>query len=178
MIKIRRRRMNESRWRDVRAAAYRHTMTEYEGVRAAAGLMTLSTEKPLWVGPPDERRKVVDEGFLWLQLAPENGAWWLTAMYDEKAQLVEFYFDVTAGNHLRADGDSWFDDLFVDVVLTPGKPPRIVDADELAEAVSCGLLSEQTARNALSQAQRICVEYADTAALESFCEALLTALLS
>ncbi len=175
-MRIIRRKMGESRWKDVRAAAYRHTMTVFDGVPAAVGLVKLSADRPVCVGPEGHRRRVVDEGYLWLQLAPENGFWWLTAMYDEQARFVEFYFDVTAGNHIEEDGESWFDDLFVDVVFTPGEPPRIVDADELALAQREGLISCVQAQAALAQAEAICREFADPTNLEKTCEALLQAL--
>ena len=165
--------MGESRWKNARAAAYRHTMTVFDGVPAAAGLVTLSASEPLWVGPEGYRRRVVDEGFLWLQLAPRGGAWWLTAMYDENARFVEFYFDITAGNHISPDGESWFDDLFVDVVFTPGEAPRIVDEDELEEAARIGVISREQARAALRQARMICERFSDTAGLERFCGDLL-----
>ena len=71
------------------------------------------------------------------------------------------------------DGESWFDDLFVDVVFTPGEAPRIVDEDELEEAARTGVISRGQAREALRQARMICVRFADTAGLERFCGDLL-----
>ena len=176
-MQILRRKMGESRWKTIRAVRYRHKMTVFDGVPAAAGLVTLSADAPFFVERGGKKQKIIDEGYLWLQLAPEDGFWWLTAMYDEKGKLVQFYFDVTSGNRIRPDGESEYDDLFVDVVVTPGKPPRIVDEDELSQAAACGVITQAQAERAMETAREICEKYADTEALEAFCAARLKELM-
>lgn len=170
------RKMGQSRWAGVGAAQYLHEMVQYEGSPAAAGLLVLTADTPVYAGHGAGRIKIVDEGFLWLQLAPENGYFWLTAMYDEKARLVQFYFDLTLGNHIRADGESWFADAFADVVITPGQAPRLLDVDELAQAQREGLLCAQQAQAVLCHARRIACRYADCSALAAYCRKLLARL--
>lgn len=170
------RKMAQSRWKSAGVAAYAHEMVEYADAPAAAGLVVLSASSPVYAGRGEDRIKIVDEGFLWLQLAPEDGFFWLTAMYDEKARLVQFYFDITLGNHIRADGESWFTDAFVDVVITPGSPPRLLDADELAQARQEGILTAAQAAAALEHAHAVMHDYADCSALAAYCEKLLARL--
>lgn len=172
------RKMGESRWKNVKAAQYCHQIVEYDGAPAAAGLVRLSTDTPVYAGRGENRIKIVDEGFLWLQLAPEDGFFWLTAMYDEKAQLVQFYFDLTLGNHIRADGESWFCDAFADVVITPGLAPRLLDADELAQAQCEGLLTAAQADEIERFARKIMRDYAECSALALYCKNLLARLLA
>jgi predicted RNA-binding protein associated with RNAse of E/G family len=53
-------------------------------------------------------------------------------------------------------GDEWrTTDLFLDVLLEPGREPRVLDADELEEAVARGWLDEADARTAEEEAARL-----------------------
>ena len=169
--------MNESRWKGASSAAYAETGTEFEGEKCTAGLVLLSTDSPVYAGHGADRIKIVDEGFLWLQLAPEGGFWWLTAMYNEKAELIQFYFDVTFGNMLKKDGESCFTDAFADVVITPGLAPRVLDRDELEAAVKEGLLSEAEAEDVLAKAEYLASRFADCRALSEKCDELLKLLM-
>ncbi len=170
------RKMGQSRWENAKAVQYCHEIVEYAHAPAAAGLVVLSARSPVFAGLGENRIKIVDEGFLWLQLAPENGFFWLTAMYDENAKLVQFYFDITLGNHIRTDGGSWFADAFADVVITPGCPPRLLDAEELDQARREGLLSTAQAKAALQHAHEVMRGYADSSALAAYCGKLLVRL--
>lgn len=170
------RKMNESRWAGVKARAFAQDMVCRGGIEYAAGLMRLSAKDPVYAGRGENRLKIVDEGYLWLQLAPRDGWWWLTAMYDEKARLVQFYFDITLGNLLAPDGESRFADAFADVVISPGQEPRIVDEDELWQAVQEGLLSREQAELVMDRARLIALKYRDCEELVSFCRRLLDGL--
>ncbi len=85
---------------------------------------------------------ILDAGYYWLQIAPENAYWWLTVMYDGQLHLVEYYFDLTAGNELCGSGESGFADMFLDVVLVPGGQVYLLDEDELEEAYREGTVDE------------------------------------
>jgi Protein of unknown function (DUF402). len=41
---------------------------------------------------------IVADGVYWLQLAPKNENWWLTALYDPDGIFKQFYFDITGGS--------------------------------------------------------------------------------
>lgn len=165
--------MSQSRWDGVTCARFSRMSTTFEGVPAEAALMLLSAQKPVYAGRGEQKLKIVDNGFLWLQIAPENGFWWLTAMYDENAGLIQFYFDITSGNHIDPDGECWFYDAFVDVIITPGSPARIVDEDELACALESGGISENIAAQAISNARNTALLYENCAQLEQYCDHLL-----
>lgn len=62
---------------------------------------------------------IVDRGYSWLQLAPRDKKYWLTVMLDASGNIVSYYFDITCDNVLNVDGDSYFYDLYLDVVLFP-----------------------------------------------------------
>lgn len=170
------RKMSESRWDGVRPSAYRRMSVMFEGSPAEASLMTLSADAPVYAGRGAHRLRIIDDGYLWLQLAPKDGFWWLTAMYDDRARLVQFYFDITTGNRTGC-GECSFEDIYVDVVITPGSSARIVDEDELRDACAAGDIGQEDAERALENARTVARKYENCAELEKFCSELLQKLI-
>ena len=117
------------------------------------------------------RLVLADAGYSWLQVAPKEGYWWLTAMFGSDGKAVQFYFDLTAGSELLGSGESGFDDLYLDVVLLPDGQREILDADELDEAERLGLVSPETAAATRERAQRL-MENVDAGKMSAFCEEL------
>ena len=77
--------------------------------------------------------KLVDVGYYWLQLALKNENVWLTVMFDEKGDFVQYYFDVTRKNVI--DGkNSYFEDLFLDVIVQDKGEIEVLDSNELKQA--------------------------------------------
>ncbi|GAB6148801.1 ribonuclease FAU-1 family protein [Stetteria hydrogenophila] len=64
-----------------------------------------------------------------------------------------FYANVNTPPEVSSRGFRYLD-LYVDVVKRPGEPPRIVDAEELEEARSRGLITEGLYERALREAER------------------------
>lgn len=57
---------------------------------------------------------------------------------------------------MEISGDEWrTTDLFLDVLLEPGRKPRMLDEEELAEAVRRGWLGASEARRAEAEAERL-----------------------
>ena len=80
---------------------------------------------------------IIKSDSYWLQIAPRGENWWLTAMLDEQGRFVHAYFDMTDENHI--DGaDSWFYDIYLDVVIKSNGASFILDEDELLSAVKSG----------------------------------------
>ena len=113
---------------------------------------------------------VADDGYAWLQIAPEGNNWWLTAMFDSARRIVQYYFDVTARNVLLGSGDSYFLDMFLDVVLLPGGQVFLLDQDELDDALQSGIISANEHQQAQSLAQQLMDSApAHLPELKSFC---------
>ena len=86
---------------------------------------------------------IVDRGYYWLQLAPRDKTYWLTVMMDAAGNIISYYFDITDRNVLCDDGDSYFYDLYLDVVLLPDGSLYLLDEDELLEALQGGVISRR-----------------------------------
>lgn len=97
---------------------------------------------------------LADVGYYWLQIAFKDENFWLTVMYNEKGEFVQYYFDVTRKNVI--DGvNSYFEDLFIDVIVHGKNEVQILDADELKLALGENLISCEEFEFANSVAQQI-----------------------
>lgn len=77
--------------------------------------------------------KIQDVGYKHVEFYDYNSKVKLTAVYDEKDEIVEWYFDI-ARCIGKEDGVPYEDDLYLDVVLTPSGETILLDEDELKEA--------------------------------------------
>lgn len=97
---------------------------------------------------------LADAGYLWVQL-PDGKNWALTVMYNERREVIQFYFDITRQNTVPGDGRPCFDDLYLDVVFLPDGSSLLLDEDELDGALQQGEISKEQAAMARQQAQVI-----------------------
>ena len=129
-----------------------------EAFHGGIGLITFTgLKKPDVVESPEGPLCIADSGYEWLELAPEDGHFVLTAMFHDGA-LFQQYIDITLRNEVEGDGHAAFLDLFLDVVVLQDGTPRIVDSEELDEALSGGVIP----REAYDLARRTADKAADT----------------
>lgn len=88
---------------------------------------------PLVSGIFGTEMTILDNGYTWLQIAPEKKNWWLSVMFSETGELRQYYFDITRKNDICGE-DSTFEDLFLDIVVRQDGEMRLLDADELEDA--------------------------------------------
>ncbi len=116
-----------------------------------AGLLRI-----LEVSEPFVRRvTLADSNYTWLQLAPEEGRWWLTVMYDPAGRLLQYYFDITARNFVADSGEPMFEDLFLDIVMQPDGDLILLDRDELDLALERGMITPALHAEALRAADEL-----------------------
>lgn len=170
-MKIKRKTMRRDEWRGISEKAFCQAACDLPGFTGTVGLLRiLRASKPLYVG--EERLCVVGEGVSWLELAPRDGYWFITAMFDPQGRLFEYYIDLTDGNRTDETGNVWFHDLFLDVIMTRGRVPRLEDADELRQALEEGLITRAQYDRTIAEGERL-LEGLRTreGELRAFCEA-------
>ena len=79
--------------------------------------------------------KIADNNYYWLQLAFQNENYWITAMFDDKKQLIQYYIDITEKNEIKNNGESYFLDLFLDIVILQNGDVLLLDEEELTKAL-------------------------------------------
>lgn len=91
---------------------------------------------------------IADNGYTWIQFGFRHHNLWLTAMFDTNDKLVECYFDITEKNVIKPNGDSYFYDLYLDVVFFTNGNIELLDEDELHDALNNQEISQNQYSNA------------------------------
>lgn len=91
----------------------------------------LGGEKVVWI----------DNDYYWLELAPINQNYWLTVMFNEKGRIQQYYFDITDKNVIDEQNDSYFYDLYLDIVVSNNQI-YVLDEEELENAYKNNTISK------------------------------------
>lgn len=132
-MKVKTKTLNRDGWRRVLEKRVVSAPIDDLGV---AGLIRIDkVSQPLRVRVLEHEMTIADDGYCWLQIAPRGQNWWLTVMFDPDGKIVQYYFDVTVENVFPDNGEPYFLDLFLDVVVAPEIGMELLDEDELNEAL-------------------------------------------
>lgn len=159
-MKLEKKTLGRGEWSWMRDTQLTVEAVEGDGFSGVAGLLYIgSVTKPLAVPSPKGPLTIADGGYRWLQLAPKGEHWWLTVLVDDEDKLLESYFDITRGNDFTDPLAPFFGDMKLDVTAAPWGQPRILDREELEEALEAGIISREEYLLALETAQRIVSGY-------------------
>lgn len=86
---------------------------------------------------------IANNGYTWIQYFINEKNFAITAMLDEKKELVQYYIDVAKVYKIDERRLPYFDDLYLDVVLLPNDELYLLDEDELEEAYRDGDISKE-----------------------------------
>lgn len=92
-------------------------------------------KEPLVVKAGNKKLCVMDNGFIWMQHFPKDCNYALTTAFNDKHEVVQWYFDICDGNKIDSSGIPYYDDLYLDVVLLPTGEMTLLDEDELQQAL-------------------------------------------
>ncbi len=84
---------------------------------------------------------LVDTGYSWLQQFPYGAQYALTTIFDAHNEIASWYLDICKRHWLDAQGILWYEDLYLDLDITPDGDVYVLDADELDEALQQGEVS-------------------------------------
>ncbi|MDF2700227.1 MAG: hypothetical protein K0Q49_1783 [Haloplasmataceae bacterium] len=135
---------------------YKHTAkyqakTEYVNNPDFNGYVTIfrfdEVQKPLITTYNHKEYCLADSGYIWLQTLPTNEKYCLTTLIDNKLNIIEWYFDVIKNQGL-IDGIPYFDDLYLDVVVSQINSTYLLDEDELQDALDKNIITKDDYNNA------------------------------
>lgn len=172
-IQIKQKTLRRTEWAGILDSVFAWADFQRGPLRGVAGLLHLSQVcQPLVVTSCGIQTVIMDNGFDWLQIAPQGERWWLTVMFDANGAIRQYYFDITRCSHL-AGADSFFEDLFLDVVAAPDGRVELLDEDELDAALAAGVITAAEAAAARATAGRLLMEIPSAIGqLEAFCHQL------
>lgn len=82
-----------------------------------------------------EAMVVCDKGIMWMSILPQNDFYCITAMMNEKEEILVWYIDMIESQGTDSDGIPYFNDLYLDLVVYPDGTIIVDDMDELEEAL-------------------------------------------
>ena len=123
-------------------------------------LRMLEVAEPLWVMHHDQRIRIADKGYSWLQLFPEGANYTHTTMFNAEGAPVQEYIDLVAEQGVDEDGIPWYDDLYLDIAWIPEGTPLLLDQEELEAAHAIGAVSEEQYELARGETARLLVAVA------------------
>ena len=119
----------------------------------AALLKMRRVSGPLFVSYGDLSMKIADDNYSWLQIALKDQYFWITAMFDEKDELLSIYIDMTDGNQTDLD-DPKFADMYLDYVVLDDMVLEL-DRDELEDAYANGDITQMQLERTLSEGEKL-----------------------
>lgn len=115
-------------------------------------------ENPWYVKDFGKIDCIVDNNYKWLEIYPDNEKYAITAMYNDKNELIEWYFDM-AKNIGKENGIPYIDDLYLDLVIKQDGTVVILDENELEAALKTGDITEEDFELAYNTMRRIKSKY-------------------
>jgi len=93
--------------------------------------------KPLIVNNGVTEICIKDNDYEWFEVYPDNENYAITIMFDDKFNLIEWYFDIAKEVGIEND-IPYEDDLYLDMIITPDGQKLVLDEEELIDAFNRG----------------------------------------
>jgi predicted RNA-binding protein associated with RNAse of E/G family len=100
-----------------------------------------AVREPLWIQLSGKEICLADKGYLWLQHFPQGAHYAVTTVFDAQGELVRWYIDICKRHYVDEQGMLWYEDLYLDLDVSPDGEPVLLDADELDEALYQGVIT-------------------------------------
>jgi predicted RNA-binding protein associated with RNAse of E/G family len=97
----------------------------------------------LWVDVGGRSQCVVNNGYSWLTLFPQNQSYVVTAMFNEQDEIVQWYIDICRNIGLTDKGIPWYDDLYLDIIISSDYHISLIDEDDLALALKQNIIKKE-----------------------------------
>jgi predicted RNA-binding protein associated with RNAse of E/G family len=148
---------NRPDWKRIIEREYKQLYVEDDDFTGYISLLVLNKVKePLFVNVPGkEDFCVADHNYKWLQYSSTRKNHSMTAMFNDKGEVIQWYFDIARKASLSSEGIPYFDDLFLDVVVLPNMEYFLLDEDELQEALEHQVIQVDEYNLAKREAEKI-----------------------
>ncbi len=133
---MKRSKLSYDEWKCIKSKKLSGKRVDTDSFQGYIGLIEIQevSEKQIWKFN-DEDIIVCDKGLKWLSILPQNDFYCITAMMNEKCEILLWYIDMIATQGMDVDGIPYFDDLYLDLVVYPDGTVMVDDMDELEEAL-------------------------------------------
>jgi predicted RNA-binding protein associated with RNAse of E/G family len=138
-----------------------------------AHIQIIEVHYPGIVGDKGFEVCIADNGYSELSFLPDNENWYLTAIYDARSEIIEWYFDITRKNAIDEEGKPYCDDLYLDAALLPDGQILIFDEDQMQEALDNGNITQEESEMAYDVLKKLKEDgILDVSFMENLCNEL------
>lgn len=148
--------VDRSKWirvKEFRDKTIKEDSKEFKGYLYAINVKKVN--KKFDVTYDDEEFNILDDGYTWIQIVPLNSHYTITIMFDENKEIVQWYIDITNMNGIDADGRIFFDDMYLNIVITKNRKVLLRGEEELNNALNNFVITSEQYKNAYKQARDI-----------------------
>lgn len=134
---MKRSRLSYDEWKCIKAKKISGQTIDTDVFKGYIGLIEIEevSEKQIWKFNGEDI-VVCDKGLKWLSILPQNDYYCITAMMNEKNDILLWYIDMIAAQGTDVDGIPYIDDLYLDLVVYPDGTIVVDDMDELEDALA------------------------------------------
>jgi len=120
------------------------------------GLLTIDevSDPQVWENA-GVRFTVLDSGYKWLSIMPENDYYCITVMMDAEYNIKVSYIDMIDEQGIDDDGVPYFYDIYLDLIVYSDGSIKVDDRDELDAAYEDGDISEEQYNRAIYTAETL-----------------------
>ena len=97
---------------------------------------------------------VVDNNYTWMLFLPDNEFHVIIGQIDDKENLIQVYIDIIDDSGVE-NGEIYYDDIYLDVILNHDKKILLDDIDELEDALREDYITVQQYERAYKNSSRI-----------------------
>lgn len=98
----------------------------------------------------------MDNGYYILEIVPKNEKYALRLFFNDKKEIVEYYFDIIKESGVDEKTKiPYFIDAYLDITISRTGEIKILDRNELDEALENGNLSKEEYNNVLETSEKL-----------------------
>lgn len=147
---------NRPNWRRVLKRRMLIRNVEYKDFEGYAALIVIDKiTEALWANVCGKSICVADKGYSWLTLFPPGDGHVVTAMLDQEHNVVQWYIDICKGHGLTEENIPWYDDLYLDIIVSAQKEINLIDQEDLEQALIQGVIDQKTYDYAYTEANSL-----------------------
>ena len=86
---------------------------------------------------------LVDDGYMLIEITPKDSVFNVRVFFDEERNILQRYIDFSNSSGFDSEANApYYDDLFLDIVIGKTGDVRVLDEDELEDALKLGVISK------------------------------------
>ena len=86
---------------------------------------------------------LVDDGYMLIEITPKNSNYNVRVFYDAERNILQRYIDICKSTGFDNEANApYYDDLFLDIIIGRTGDVRVLDEDELEEALLGGVITK------------------------------------